>query len=114
MCAAVHQFAAIEAVSNTRQGLETIKQVQPDLLILGANLAESQVCELLEQIKAMINPPFCIALTLYESGSCLDQNLAADRIVPTKVFADRLPKILDQLMDPGLTRFPREKTSDHP
>ena len=69
----------------------------PDLVILGANLSEGRVCEFLSQVGTLPNPPYCIALTVSEFGSCFDQQVSAERVIPTTTFAHRLPEIVNQV-----------------
>ena len=95
MCASIPQINRIDTVTDTPQAYEMVKNYPPDLVILGVTLSQSSACELLSQIRALPNPPYCIALTVSEYGACFDQHISEDQIVPTTTFANRLPEILN-------------------
>jgi chemotaxis response regulator CheB len=97
MCASLPQFSVVETVASMHQALEMVKNTLPDLLILGANLAEGQVCELVSRVKMMPKPPYCIALTIKEIDHCFDQQPGPDQVISTNAFAIRLPEILNEV-----------------
>ena len=96
MCASIPKISRIDTAGGTQQALEMVRSNPPDLVILGVTLAESRACEFLSQIRALPNPPYCIALTVSEFGACYDQHVSADQIIPTATFAHRLPEILER------------------
>jgi CheY-like chemotaxis protein len=97
VCASEPQIMGIDSATKTQQAFEMVRYNPPDLVILGVNIPESRVCELLSQIRTLPEPPYCVALTVSEFGTCLDQSVGADQIIPTATFADRLPEILNQV-----------------
>jgi PleD family two-component response regulator len=97
LCASIPQIIVIDTAFNTPQAFDMISKILPDLIILGANLTESRVCEFLSQVGTLPNPPYCIALTVSEFGGCFDNQLGSERIIPTTTFAHRLPEILTQV-----------------
>ena len=97
LCVSAPEIGSIDTSANIPQAFEMIKEDPPNLVILGANLSVSQVCEFLSQIETMPNSPYCIALTVSEFGNCFDKQISADRIIPTTTFAHRLPEILAQV-----------------
>jgi chemotaxis response regulator CheB len=97
MCASIPQIKVIDTAFDTLQAFEMIRNNPPDLVILGANLSESRVCELLGQIETMPNSPYCIALIISEYSNCFDQQIKAERLIPITTFAHRLPGILQQV-----------------
>jgi hypothetical protein len=97
LCGSVPQITSIDTAVGTLQAFEMIREDPPDLVILGANLSVSLVCEFLSQVETLPNSPYWIALTVSEFGNCFDQQVSADRIIPTTTFAHRLPGILTQV-----------------
>lgn len=97
MCAAKPQIKVVDTAFNIPQAFEMVHANPPDLIILGANLSKSRVCEFLSQVGTLPNPPDCIALTVSEFGTCFDLNVSTDQIIPTTTFAHRLPEILEQI-----------------
>lgn len=97
MCASIPEIAVIDTITTTQHVLEKVIESLPDLLILGANLAENRVCEMVSQIKTIPNPPYCIALTLTEFTHCFDRQPGPDKVISTGSFAIRLPDVLDEV-----------------
>ena len=97
MCAAIPQIEVVDTAFSIPQAFEMVRDNPPDLIILGANLSKSRACEFLSQIGTIPNPPYCIALTVSEFGTCFDLNVGTDQIIPTTMFAHRLPEILEQV-----------------
>ena len=97
MCASIPQISDVYSVADTNQALEMVKTNLPDLMILGANLAESKVIEFLSRVTSMPFPPYCITLTLSDNDKSFDQNQCAGQIVSTRSFAVKLPEILSEV-----------------
>ncbi len=64
VCASKPQIVGIDLATKTQQAFEMVRNNPPDLVILGVNIPESRVCELLSQIRTLPEPPYCIALTV--------------------------------------------------
>ena len=97
ICASIPAVSSIEIAPNTQLALEMLRNNRPDLIIMGANLSEEQVCELLDQVKNLPKPPYFVALTLSEFASCFDHHLEPDQIISTKSFGVRIPEILNEV-----------------
>ena len=95
ICASIPQIGKFKSAANTEQAIEIVIETQPDLLILGANLSANDACKLLEQLQTTPKRPYCIALTISDYNHCTDQQLVADQIISTKLFADSLTRILN-------------------
>ena len=96
-CASMPQFEVVDTVADTNQALEAFKFDSPDLIILGANLAEIKVLEFLDQLSSMPNPPYCIALTLSDNDKVFRQHKGTCQTVPTRSFSNQLPEILNEV-----------------
>jgi chemotaxis response regulator CheB len=97
ICASFSRITSIETATNTHQALEMVRSHPYDLLILGANLVEDQACDLLNTVKQELNPPLCLAITLSEYETCINQYMDADRIISTNSFTNLLPEILNEV-----------------
>ena len=97
ICASLPQFTEIETATSIHQALGLVRNSLPDLLIMGANMTEDRVCELLGQVKTMPKSPYCIVLTLSEFSACFDQQPGPDQVISTRSFGIRLPEILNEV-----------------
>ena len=97
MCSSMPHFGLVETVSDTNHALDMFKFRLPDLLILGANIAESKAFEFLGKLSAMSNPPYCIALTLSDNEKSIEHLQDICQMIPTRSFSRRFPEISNEV-----------------
>jgi chemotaxis response regulator CheB len=97
MCASMPQFSTVETVTDTSKALEMLKPGMPDLVIMGANIAENKVKEFLGHLSAISNPPYCIVLTYTENDKDPIQRQGICQVISTRTFSTRFPDILNEV-----------------